>query len=421
MISQDTNTSPLESRISFTFVQKDAFIFLGIFLTTRLVLLFILSWIVGGNELSEDVVMHMEMIKAPFDIILGNSQAHSQNPPFLPLFEAIFGWPLQLFLKDFYVIRIMSILYEVLAVYIFWIILHKLNIKKERRKLLCYALLMFPSGWISSVIMGQDEMIGAFFISMTFLILIMGRPAAAILVCSVGVVAAKIYLLIPLAVMVVTLPEPIFRKKLLAGFVPIVTVYIWLFVLSWIQNTPTPLLSFTPKIDNSVNLWPYLSTIMDFSNEAAKRLSGIIALLAGISPLAIWIFRRNELKITQHAALWAGMLLIVYATFYHINPEYYVIAIPLYLTVFNTKRQIFFLFIVTSLPWMANYFYGVDIAISNASLGGKKIIADIYQNTIPIDPTLAWNICLFLTFIFTLAAGVIAVKSALKITPKTSS
>jgi len=421
MNSTGTNISPTDSRISITFVQKDAFIFLGIFLTTRLALLFFLSWIVGGNELSDDVDMHMEMIRAPFDILLGASQVHSQHPPFLPLFEALFGLPLQLLFSDFYTIRIMSILYEVLAVYIFWIILLTLNINEERRKFLCYALLIFPAGWMSSTIMGQDEMIGAFFISMTFLFLIMGRPAAAILVCSIGVVAAKIYLLIPLTVMVVTLPEPIFRKKLLAGFVPIATVYSWLLVLSWIQNVSTPLISFTPNIDNSVNLWPYLSRIMDFSSEEAKGLSGIIALLVGISPLAFWMFRKNELKLTQQAALSAGMLFIVYATFYHINPEYYVIAIPLYLTAFNTKKQVFFLLFVTSLPWLANFFYGVDIAMSNASLGGKKIIADMYQSTIPIDPALAWNICLFLTFIFTLVAGVIAVNSALKITHKISS
>lgn len=390
----------------------EGLIFGGFFLISRLLMLGILAWVVGCQELSDDVDMHMDLIRAPFEILSGNTTFYGQHPPFLPVFESLTGWPFQLFLKDFYAIRIMSIVYEGLTALFFWLVLLEMCVVKRTRWFLLIAFFAMPACWMSSVIMAQDEVIGAAFLTAIFWLVTRRKSTQAIALCGFGVVAAKVYLIVPLLALIIINRKRSIWVRLVAGFGPIFLVYGWVWFLTWLHDVPPPLISFIPSTRNSVNLWPYLVDMWNLTDGEARRWSSLLALGGGLAPLVLWAFHKNSMSPKQQAALWSAMLLFVFFLFYHINPEYYILVVPMFLLISIRWSNLILLWVVTALPWCVNIFYGVA-NVSRGSLEGKLVFADLYHRIIPIDPSKAWIFFMIATTVLTLIAGVVATRLAL--------
>ncbi|MFC1731284.1 hypothetical protein ACFL6I_13230 [candidate division KSB1 bacterium] len=239
----------------------ECFIFLCIFIVSRIVLLAVVGNFVGGHEFSDDVAMHIDLIGSPLQILAGNTEQYGQHPPLLPLMESIVAQPFRLFFSDFYSIRMMTIVYEAVLALFVWLTLQALQIGPGTRRLLSAALIFLPVGWMTSVIFAQDEVIGAAFVAAAAWLLLHKRMSAAIILCSVGIAAAKIFLALPLFALLVFNTGTSLRKRLTYGIVPFAAVYTWVWVMSVIKNTHPPLAGFNPDISFGVNLWPYIQEI----------------------------------------------------------------------------------------------------------------------------------------------------------------
>lgn len=79
-------------------------------------------------------------------------------------------------------------------------------------------------------------------------------------------------------------------------------------------------------------------------------------------------------------ALVAASLVLTFLLFYHVNPEYYLIALPLILVLFRGWPAVAAAGAL-SLPWLQNFFYGVAGAIARNEGGGSEFFVRIYRQS----------------------------------------
>lgn len=190
---------------------------------SRLLVLTGLMVATGGREISNDVAAHMDMVRHPLIVLFGGD--YGQYPPLLPLFETVFAFPAQLFFSDMVALRLCMIAYEVILSVLFYLCMVRLNFSEERRAQSCLAFLIFPTGWIVSAVMSQDEVIAATLLMGAILLLSEGRRCASLALCSFGIGAGKIFLAIPLMVLCLATDAYANWQRAMAAFAPVAGIY----------------------------------------------------------------------------------------------------------------------------------------------------------------------------------------------------
>ncbi len=385
------------------------------FILSRIVIVLIVGLLVGGHEFTDDVNEHMMMVRNPFGALLGQSDPYTtQHPPLLGAAEAIFSYPLQLFMTDFYAIRISYAIYEALCAVFFWLTLCRL-VESPKVRLWCMlALAAFPVGWMTSAVMAQDEVIAAFFLVLVMWLTTLGKPKTALMVCGFGVAAAKIFLFLPLIVLIAgSAKRSTWLKHSLAGLSPVVIVYAWTFLITKLHTGGAPVVDFVPKNAFGANIWVVLCNEPVISPGFARIFTGILGLAAAITPVAIAAAQRLDFSPERVRFLFAAAMLWFFQIFYHVCPEYYVIAAPAVLLAFRSFRGILFAGLTLSLPWAVNFFYGVNNAIAAGATSGKRVFVDIYSRVFPIDAGIMMNLSLWVSVFATLALTIIVTRKAL--------
>jgi hypothetical protein len=347
-------------------------------LASRILLLAVLRIATGGQELSNDTAMHMGMIRHPMSVLL--STGYSQNPPLLPFIETLLGYPLQLFLSDFLTLRLVMIAYETVLAVLFYRLLNALALSEARRGFCFGAFLLLPMGWMTSVVMAQDEVIAAAAFLVPLLLFVSGRQRAALFACGVGVVAAKLFIGLELLTLAALGGRRRLLQYLLLGLAPIGITYGAMTLHCLLHGLPPPLLGFRPDPTYGTNFWILLRVYAGIDLRAVGPYSGLLALAASLAPAAMLLRSRRarDLGLDDRPILISvaanTSLLIFFSLFYHINAEYYVMTMPLLLAASRDATDVLTSALVSVVPWAGKLFQNAQF-LAHADVNSGKMLA----------------------------------------------
>lgn len=387
---------------------------LGLLALTRAAVLLLLYHATGGREFTDDVgVIYLPMLDAPLAILAGEASAFAHFPPLLPLFLA----PAQLlrpFLPDFVALRALFAGYELLAWPLVWLVLCRTVRGTAPRRLLGLAYIASPMTWITSVVMCQDEVVSLVFAAGIVAALATERRWPALVLCSLAVCAAKVFFLVPLAALILA-PSGSARLRGLAARAalalgPIGLVYGLASLARWTGERGVAIAGFDPPIMFCIGLWTALSQLEPLPTRVMELASAALASV-GIGGV-LWLARVHRVSLSgaDLARLAGALLLCLFATFYHVNPEYYVLAVPPVLLLFRPVWSAFVLLVGFALPWAVNFVYGVSAA-GPGTPAGKQTFVDAYRSLVVIDPTLLHAVLLWVCATAMLALAVTAARA----------
>ena len=208
---------------------KNMLLFGALLLFVRVVVLIAVGYAVKEKAFTDDWIGIMSFITAPFQILSGNNEGgFNYWPPLFPILVAMIGQPLNALVSDYYTVRGVSIAFELLCWPMIWVVAGRLcNDRPATQRGVALAYILAPVAIMTTSIMGQDETVALAFILLASLAILGGRLGLACLICGLGVVSAKVYLLIPLTALVLGTPGKPTTRLLRAGFglLPIVVVY----------------------------------------------------------------------------------------------------------------------------------------------------------------------------------------------------
>jgi hypothetical protein len=266
--------------------------------------------------------------------------------------------------------------------------------------------------------MAQDEVVALLFVLATVWLLAGGKPISALIACSFGVASGKIFLAVPLAALIVLLPGRPLWKKAVAGAGPAAFFYAWAFVASAVGGTRIPLLDFNPGVACSISVWVFLVQVGGLTFETARRLSGASVALA-LAGVVIAARRRHVVPTASSPVLLVAVTLLwTFSLFFHVNPEYYVLVLPVLLLVFPTWRAALGLIAASMLPWGVNFLYGVRNAAGDPSGGGgKEAFVRLYRSVLSADPGLLYNVALAMSVGVMLGLAIVVTAAMLRGSP----
>jgi hypothetical protein len=362
--------------------------FTGALLVIRILQLVTIGWFSGGTEFSDDVAHQSVYAADPLQLLLGRTTPYEVFPPLFPIVLWSIHAPISWVLSPFYAIRMSMFVIELLAwPFVWWIIARVAS--GRNRLLLSIAYIAAPVCWFVSVIMAQDEVVGLVVIAAVVVALLKNRLSLAIFLCGVGVVVAKVYFLVPLVGLLGVVANRTWKqwwRDVLIGMAPIVGVYGLQALLSGRGGFVFDAFDrFTLVYSVSVNIWAVIDRLAVLSNEEARRLSSAIALVLSMLPLVMIRLRGTAATAKEQVGVIVAMLLWVYASFYHMNSEYYLFLVPGVFVVFRPMAATAITIFGFSLPWAVNFFHGIGIGMARGD-AGRAAFVRVYQAVTSIDP-----------------------------------
>jgi hypothetical protein len=352
----------------------------AVFLASRVVLIAIVWLATRGSELSDDVGMHVEMIHAPLEPLLGRG-AYAQHPPLLALLEGAVFRCFEPWLSTFLAVRCTYVVFETIAAALVYLTMQRSRGEDAFRG--GVLLLTLPCGFLSSAVLPQDECVAYAFVAAALLAIVAERYAVALAVLSLGVVSAKLMLIVPLAALVALLPAPRLATRLVYAVVPIAVIQgIGSFAR---HSTALPeVVHFAPPAAFSVNAWVFL--VGRIEPESAKLMSTIAGL--SLAAITVALARRAHGGGSPLAAFVSASAALAwfFVGFYHVNPEYFVLLAPAIALCCRSPRQLIIAYGATAIPWVANVAYGIHFRASIRWFDGAKgQLAQWYVQHAPIS------------------------------------
>jgi len=358
---------------------------LGILAAARLGCLLALNQFMAGAEATDDVLHHYSMMRDPLQILLATSVENEQFPPLLPLVEAAFALPFMGSFEPGVAARLAYITMELVAFAVMWPLLGAAWPGGVRRWL-CAAWIVAPLTWMTNVVMAQEEMVSAIAFASICMLVLHRRLLAAILVCSLGVVAAKIFFLVPLLALVAGPRCATFRAltvRMMIAAVPVALVYLITTYFRLQAGQGLPLAGFSPPALLSVTFWSEVDLWGLAPVQTIKYASLAASLAVGLLPLVVAKIREGAegLRLIRVAT---AMVLWVFLMFYCTSPEYYMLVLPgLYLTL-RPSLSIAVVTCMLTLGWAINFFHGVMHA--STANQAKDLFVRLYYAIFRVDP-----------------------------------
>jgi hypothetical protein len=324
------------------------------------------------------------MANNPFLFFIGDIHNFDQYPPLLPILEALFYKPLSLFFSDFFATRLMFITYELMLAVAFFFLLDACFEEIALSKLIAFAVT--PMMWMSSVVMAQDEVIGALFLCASLAFAINGRLITGILIASLGVVAGKIFMIFPLGILVFCQGQSTFTRRVTAAAIPMGLIYGLICIDRLMEGNSLPLIGFTPQANFGVSLWVIIFERLPFDLPTLRTLSGLIAVSLAVATIVyLWMNRYRALE-DRYLIGSALILTIVFVTFYHVNSEYYIFVVPVLLVMASKALDHLIAHAISILAWAINFFEGVHLQTRVNIHGGKGAFIELYTRMFPFAP-----------------------------------
>ncbi len=391
---------------------REATAWMAAVVVSRLLLLLVLDRVLGGREFADDAMMLLGMADAPLELLRGQTGRYGQHPPLLSLALAAATQPLRGMFTDFVALRAGLVLYEALLVGFTALALQDLLPNTTHRRWTLLAVVALPSGWMTSVVLAQDETFAAALAAATFWLAVRGRGWAALILAGVGVVAGKLFLGVSLMALVVVLPQGTLFSRACVGAAPVALVYGWVTLAAWLQGAPPPLVGFHPGAEFGINAW-YWFAQSGVASVALRRWSGLLVLVV-VGVQVVWILRTlRRADVAAHvdraallAMLTVALFVWVFSLFYHITCVYYLLPVPFLAAAVPMlwrkpwgPLDAVAVAVMVSVPHATHFLGGVvRVLASGASTGrAKGQIVEAYQTWVGIDPkwlhALALGLC----------------------------
>lgn len=364
------------------------------------VLIFALGVFTRGADFSDDIGFFLHFAQEPMQILTGTGDIYPMFPPLMPLALSIFYKPYSIFFEDFYAIRLVSVTFETMALFVIWLSVFDRIVDAKKRLFLAVCLIASPVGWMSTSLFSQDESISMLFMALTVFCIMRGRLASAAFVSGLGIICAKVYFLVPFVGIcaIVSTNSSLLRgiRVCLIGALPCVSIYLLQAYFRHVNGfSGDTFASFAPRLENSINIWALVDYFHSVDPHVAKRVSGILALCCSMYVPVRRFFRGESYSEKQMIALLCGMLTWVYASFYHVNPEYFIIIAPCLIFILEAKWFAVVYVVGLSVPWATNIFFGINNAIaSGVDVGAKAKLAAIYSTLFPIPASIMFLVSL---------------------------
>ena len=352
-------------------------IFLLTFALSRIALLAILIGVTHGREISNDIGMHIYMIQNPLCILQFSCPQYDQYPPLLPIFETLIGMPASLILPPMAIVRSVMMSYEAIAGVAFFQIATLTIRDANWRALILAQFILMPMMFMTSTIMGANSMIGGALILIGAYYAIQSQARLSAFILGLGTVAGKQFLVLPLAVAALFPNRGTVVSRLIAASIPIVLIFGGLTVWRILHAQAVPLIGFKPDPYFGTNFWVALRTLygIDISNYGT--ISGVIALSTALIPIVLG-YRKTIGPSRRDAVLMsmAASLILFFSFFYHVNPDYFVMCVPLLILVSRTTVDVILVWLVGVTPWIGKFFQLLVFKnnVGNEAVGGKALI-----------------------------------------------
>jgi hypothetical protein len=286
---------------------------------------------------------------------------------------------------------------------LWWIVVTSAS--NRHRHLLAISYIASPVAWVSTVMMCQDEAISMALFAAVAIALLRSRLRLATFLCGVGVVAAKVYFLVPLVGLLGIMAGRTWKDWLydvLAGVAPIAAVYgLQALLIGRAEHALVAFENFVVSFPNSVNIWGLIHRFDLIGDEQARASSAVIAIALSMLPLLTVRLRGMTATPIEQVQTIVAMLLWVYLSFFHINAEYFLIIVPGVLVAFRPMIASMTLLVGFSIPWAVNFFYGVALGMELGDAGRAPFVG-IYQRFLAADPRLLQGISVVLMTAVTL-------------------
>lgn len=369
---------------------------LTVLLICRVVAVLVLGWATGGQHFTDDWMHVRWYVEYPFQILRAHdTPAPAHYPPLLPLLLWLPGSVLRAVLPEFYAVRFTSIFFELLAWPLIWLMLRWFVTYPPHRHVLAAIYVVAPIAWMTTAGMVQDESILLLGVVGVILLCACERFRTAALVCGLGAVAAKIYFLIPLFALTFLAPPLRWRsivERALLGGVPVVIVYGWT-ALAQIQaglvtdgQAGVAILNKVSNVEHGVSLWATAVRYTNLAPAQISKFSGVLAFISAVIP--VFLARRSlrgSFDIVVFMRVLTAMFLGVFLWFYHCDPEYYLVLVPLLLVLLPVRWCVVFVLGAFSLPYAVNLFYGVDNAMADGGDSGKMVFVRVVTDYLPVS------------------------------------
>ena len=380
--------------VTYRYVLVQGVVYGFALLLVRIVQLVAIGGFTHELEFADDVSFQRVYAADPFQLLLGRSTTYEVFPPLFPLLLWSIHAPLSWLLSPFYSMRATMLGIELLAWPLLWWLMVRFAPRRGHH-LLAMTYIAAPMCWISTVMMCQDEVISLWFFAAVVVALLKNRLRWAIFLCGVGVVVAKIYFLVPLVGLIGVTLNRTWRnwgQDVIAGLAPIAAIYSLQALLTGrAGGAVNAFEDFVIPFEMSVNIWALIQRLDIVNNEQARRISGILAVALSMLPLLVMRLRGTSATGRDQVRLITAMMLWVYVSFYHINPEYGLIVVPGILILFRPSVTAAILIVGFSLPWAVNFFYGVGVGMDRGD-PGRAAFVRVYEAIFSIDPSLMKDI-----------------------------
>ena len=351
---------------------------LGLFIIYFL-LLVSFGYVVGYSEISQDISMHMKLIGNPFYQFTQTISDQMQHPPLLGLAQAAFVHPILLLTDTFAAFRVGYLIMLVVAFAFFLrtIQLSDMRMSEGYASILCFAFM--PVIMIPTIILPQDEMLSLMMVSILALLLIKKQYMWFLFVSGLSVVLAKIYFVIPLAIMLSFLDRRDLLRGVGIGLLPIVSVYLPIIIIAKFMGGVYPMQGFKPTIEFCSGIWTLMTSVDLFTFDEARRISVIIIAVFMLCLMFYAHKFRKYVDIRDMNGIIASAMLFAFLMFDHTNPEYFVMCVPFVLLAVNSIAGKFLSTFALSLPWFINFLFGVRGAVVRGEGAGKSIFVSMYN------------------------------------------
>jgi hypothetical protein len=382
--------------------------FAALVFLSRCALLAALGALTHGQEISDDATMLIELATSPFEILSGITEKYGHHPPLLGLVEGVFILPNLLIFPRFYALRLSLIEVETVCAILYYGVVDRLVTDRATRRWALAAFLVLPTGWMTSTVMAQDEVIAATWLMLVLWLATGRRYWAALLFSGLGVVAAKIFLIVPLMAVVLLLPVGGLLTRGVAGLAPVMVVYGWVAAIARLRHHAPPLVGFSPLPYFGSNAWVFvIERFPDLNPATVNRASMLLGLAASGALALVEYVRRMPFSPMRLARLWAAMLMWFFCLFYHVNPEYYVMVLPFLLITHEGPGDFALLAVLATVHWAVNFFYGIKVAFSGGRGGGRTAFVTAYRAIFPVDPGVMQGIALWTSVVVSLGVAIL--------------
>lgn len=358
-------------------------------------MLSLFNHLANGRELASDVVFHAMIIADPLATLMGTATTIASYPPF----QWVVEWPLfslySSFASDFISFRLLMVTVE------FACLLQLINVLRFREVeslLATCVVTMFifsPHQLFATIFFVQEDIIAQCFMLSALLFIFRDRRTAAIIILTVGILVAKLFLIIPLFFVVAYLGRVAFTQRLIEGVMScavLVSVYVLIIYNAFQNGGDIPLLEFTPDGVYASNYWVLLLAQYPESLEAIKGLSLKLSLAVQLIVIGLGLYLLIRAK-NHHvdSVIWMSVpLAMFFATFYQHMPEYLLLIWPVLIFMYRSISAQILIVACLNLAWLPRIFHGLGtVGQTNMTSADARadLIAPVLQY-INIDPQL---------------------------------